>query len=125
MTSNVVSLPARPGPRELRRERRIVTSGRAVLQVVQTDDPHLLGATFHADVMEASTGGMRLTSNRFVENCRVDIWINLDGHQDKLFLTAEVRWSSHEAGNEYQLGLELVSNSLTDNERWCEICHLL
>ncbi|XOV90334.1 MAG: PilZ domain-containing protein [Pseudomonadota bacterium] len=107
--------------RDLRRENRADAGGMAILQVVDATDENLVGMTFRSTVLEVSPSGMRLTSETLIENCKVDVWISIDGFPQKLFLTSEVRWSSLEDEGECQLGLEIIDNPLTDVDTWCQI----
>ncbi len=122
MTATILSLVENnTAVRDLRRETRAETGGTAILQVVDATDENLVGTTFRSQVLEVSPSGMRLTADSLIENCKVDVWISIDGFPQKLFLTSEVRWASQESEGDCQLGLEIIDNPLTDVNTWCQI----
>lgn len=103
---------------ERRAESRQHSPGRLSARIVQSDDPALDGVTFEADLLEISPSGLRLTADAMLPPCQLHLWVRLNAFPERLFLTAELVWSSIEASGEHQLGVELMDNPLTDVEEW-------
>ncbi len=103
-----------------RQHKRTPTGGQVLGQVVDADDPALIGYTFHSSILEISPCGLRLVTDTMISGCRIDLWVEIDGHSKKLFLTTDVRWVGQEESGYYQVGVEITDNPLADMTEWCE-----
>lgn len=103
-----------------REHARVPARGHVVAQVVEGPDESLIGYTFRSPIVEISPCGLRLSTSRQLSGCRLDLWLEINDHNEKMFLAADVRWTSPEEAGDYQIGVELVANPLTDIEEWCE-----
>lgn len=103
---------------ERRGESRQLSPGRVEARIVQSDDPALDGVTFEADLLEIARSGLRLTAEAMLPPCQLHLWVRLNAFPERLFLTAELVWSSIEATGEHHAGVEIMDNPLTDIEEW-------
>ncbi|MEX0941519.1 MAG: PilZ domain-containing protein [Pseudomonadales bacterium] len=101
-----------------RKEERRAVVGKAVVQVVESANPSLVGTTFKSEIMDVSRSGMRLVCQEFIEDSRLDIWLAIEGINDKLFVSAEVRWASWDQHGDYELGVEIRDDAATDSRSW-------
>ena len=102
-----------------RREERSRIKGVAVAQIVDTQDADLEGATFHCDIIDVSPCGMRLQTDRQIDHGKLDLWIEVDGHEGKMFLSTNIRWALLDSSAGSQLGVEIIVNPLSDVDQWC------
>ncbi len=103
-----------------RQHSRTPTGGQVLGQVVEADDATLVGYTFQSTILEISPCGLRLVTDTMIKNCRIDLWVEIEGYTKKLFLTTDVRWVSLEESGQYQVGVEITDNPLADMTEWCE-----
>ena len=103
---------------ERRSEGRVKLNGKALVQVIKTNDPALSDTAFHAGVLNASSSGLCLTAEQRLDDCELEIWVGLEGHSQKLYLTCEVIWTSWEDENNYNMGVEVIRRQGTDYADW-------
>lgn len=118
-------LPKQNDPKSWRSEPRTLAAGVAKAQVVDSANEDIIGYEFAADVFEVSPSGARLSCDRLLDDCVLDLWITLNDEETKQHLSAELRWSSEDDTGTYELGVEIVNNPLTDIDHWCELVKAL
>ena len=114
-------VPVRDDPKAWRAETRHPIHGTASAQIVESDEPDSIGYEFESEILEISVNGLRITCDRALEDCVMNLWVTLPGYTQKLFLSAELRWSSFDGDQTYEAGVEVINNPLTDSEAWCDI----
>jgi len=116
-------MSAAPGSStERRKEERLSARDRAFVQIVQADDPTLVAKTFACEVVEVSPGGIRIRSDVLIaDGSKLDLWIDVDSHPGKMFLTCEVQWVSWEDNDEFHVGVQMLDSPATDIARWREL----
>ena len=62
----------------------------ANVQVMASPNPNIIGENFDTEVIEASAYGLRLSCDKFLNDCELGIWVNIEPDQ-VLFLTGEAR----------------------------------
>lgn len=98
-------------------------SGKEVmfLQVVSADSEQgLVGRTERCTVVEAWASGLRVRSEKRIQSlCLVDLWVDIDGHPGKFFLTGLARWSKEaDADGLYSIEIDLKNNPASDITDW-------
>lgn len=104
-----------------RREQRQAFNADATIQVMESSDEELIGLTLETKIIDVSTFGLRLEVDRFIHECSLGLWVDLADESDSFFLAAAIRWATWHDGDGYQVGLELIENPLSDQERWNEL----
>lgn len=104
-----------------RRGDRILGNGLAKLQVVESKDEKLDGLTFESEVKDLSPQGLRLECDRPLDGCKLDLWVQLEGYADKVFLAADVRWVQKLGDRRFQAGVQIIDNPLSDFAAWLKL----
>ena len=110
-----------------RKEHRALTTGRALMQVIDAHDSTLIGKAFHADVINTSASGVRVCAEQMrdlIEGATFEMWIGIHGRDQKLYLKGDLRWVSWEESNEFHMGIEILDRMNTDSLEWRN-AHLL
>lgn len=88
-------------------------------QVTNCVDEDLVGATLFCMALDASHSGLRLRGYMHLpENTKLDLWVESDSGLNKYFLMSEVRWVRDVAGCNFDMGVELQENPVTDIDSW-------
>lgn len=106
---------------ESRREERKHFQTEATIQVMESSDADLVGLALETNIIDVSTFGLRLGCDRLLHECTLGIWIELADESDSFFLTTAIRWASWRQDEGCQIGLELIENPLSDQEKWTEL----
>ncbi|MBD3647013.1 MAG: PilZ domain-containing protein [Pseudomonadales bacterium] len=106
---------------ERRRGDRIPVSGMAKLQVIESGSELLDGLTFESELKDLSPQGLRLECDRSIEGCKLDMWVQVEGRRDKIFLAADVRWVRELGDDRFQAGVQLIDNPLSDFSAWLKL----
>lgn len=104
-----------------RKEPRRLFNTEATIQVMESSDSELVGLSLETTIVDVSTLGLRLSCSQFLHECSVGIWIDLADYTETYFLTANIRWTSWNETDGFQVGLEFIENPLSDQERWNEL----
>ena len=105
-------------------ESRHEVHGRALVQIIDTEDQDQVGMSFHAEVFNVSTHGMNLCAQQLKElmdGGLFELWIGVDGYPAKFYLKCEAQWVSWEENNEFHMGVEILDRFDTDVEEWRRI----
>jgi hypothetical protein len=94
-----------------RREHRWMGGGNALVHVVNSHDPDLIGLRFTTPVMDLSIHGARIYADKMLDDAELDLIIELKESDERLFLMSEVRWMSFEEDGDFHLGLEFIDNA--------------
>ena len=97
---------------ERRLEGRDEIHRRAVVKVINAEDQDQIGMEFHAEIVNVSSRGMRLSAEQlreFLDGGSFELWIDLDGYPAKFCLKGEARWVSWEENNEFHMGVEILN----------------
>ncbi|MDA0978630.1 MAG: GFA family protein [Proteobacteria bacterium] len=111
-------IPQEGDPQSWRAEPRRLHHGSASAEVTESEDDALLGYRFQAEILEISHSGLRLSCDRLLADCTLDLWVVLDGKETRLRLSVEVRWASGDPSSGYEAGVEVIDNPLTDIAAW-------
>lgn len=103
-----------------RRHTRSAASGHVVAQVLNAEDPQLIGHTFHSSIVEVSPCGMRLITAIPLENCTLDLFVKINGLPRTMLIKTEVRWVSLEESGVYHIGAEICDTPASDTQAWCD-----
>ena len=104
---------------EMRQETRHSSHERLFVQVVECEDPNLIGTTLSCDSVDVSAGGMRISSETYIpEGSQVDLWIDVNSGPGKFFLTSDVRWTRSTTEGSYHFGAQLREGAATDISEW-------
>ena len=104
-----------------RKEHRALTIGRALMQVIDAHDSTLIGKAFHADVINTSASGVRVCAEQIsdlIDGATFEMWIGINGRDQKLYLKGDLRWVSWEESNEFHMGIEILDRMNTDSLEW-------
>ena len=111
-----------PGSKEhiWRSHPRMIVEGEATVQVVESDDPQLVGHEYVAVLHEVSLSGLRISCDQPLGDCVLELWVTT-GSKQRLRLNAESRWHSLDEDDNCEIGLEIIDNPLTDYGEWCDL----
>ncbi len=102
-----------------RRHPRTVTPGFVFGQVAQTDDDDLIGRAFKGEIIEISPCGLRVETSLDIAYGTLDLWVEIEGFPERMFLSTEIRWSEWLDEDRFHVGVEIVPNPLSDLDAWC------
>ena len=106
---------------ERRNVERIGRSEGVEVKIVECDNSHLLGQSYHCQTVDLSEGGLQLRlPEALPEASVIEICITIHGSPCKYFLKGEVRYSHHEEGT-YNTGVEFDSRQTADLMSWAEL----
>ena len=123
-SSLVIDRPGNNPEINRRYESRHEIHQRALVQVTDTADQYLVGMAFHAEVINVSTHGMRLSAKQFgglMDGGTFELWISVDGYPAKLYLKCEGQWVSWEEDKDFHMGVQTLDKLDTDVEEWRRI----
>ncbi len=103
---------------EKRREPRYAQRDSLHLQLARGDEfePGLL---LHATTENLSRGGLRVRTNRAVNNGRIfDVLVILPSHTAPFLLTVEVRWCHRITLDHFDVGFAILPASHSDYQPW-------
>jgi hypothetical protein len=105
---------------EQRLENRQGCDERLLVQIVESDNPELVGTTLSCRTLDVSSGGLRVTTDKEVPiGCQLDLWIDNASRPGKFFLTSDVRWVSRCTQDPgFEIGVALHDGAATDIKEW-------
>lgn len=78
--------------------------GNALIHVVNSHDPELIGLRFTTPIMDLSEQGVRIYADKMLDDAELDLIVELNDCDERLFLMSEVRWMSFEDDGDFHLG---------------------
>ena len=107
--------------REKRREFRRNSNNRLFVQIVNSDDPDLVGTTISCATIDISASGLRIRTDSLIPaSSQLDIWVDNNAGPGKFFLSSEVKWAKiREDG--FEVGVELHDGAATDIDQWRQL----
>ena len=103
-----------------RRHERLTTKGRVRGEVADAADSSLIGREFKGEIVEISPCGLRIETPLDLDAGTLDMWVELDGFDQRIVLSTEIRWVECVDDDLYHLGIEIITNPLSDLDSWVD-----